>query len=61
MRESKKLKKFGSLLVASSLLAGVLAGCGAGSDDDTGSNSSSSDSGSTSSDGDTVKIGEWIF
>lgn len=57
MRESKKLKKFGSLLVASSLLAGVLAGCGAGSDDDTGSNSSSSDSGSTSSDGDTIKIG----
>lgn len=57
MRDSKKLKKFGSLLVASSLLAGVLAGCGAGSDDDAGSDSSSSGSGSTSSNSDTIKIG----
>ncbi|WP_313150522.1 ABC transporter substrate-binding protein [Lysinibacillus sp. FSL K6-0057] len=48
MRESKKLKKFGSLLVASSLLAGVLAGCGNGDD---------SSSGGGSSDGDTIKIG----
>lgn len=55
MRESKKLKKFGSLLVASSLLAGVLAGCGAG--DDTGSDNSSSGSDTTSSVGDTIKIG----
>ncbi|MFJ7737982.1 ABC transporter substrate-binding protein [Lysinibacillus sp. NPDC097287] len=55
MRESKKLKKFGSLLVASSLLAGVLAGCGAG--EDSGSDSSSSGGDSTSSGGDTIKIG----
>ncbi|MGY3187533.1 ABC transporter substrate-binding protein [Lysinibacillus sp. TE18511] len=48
MRENKKLKKFGSLLVASSLLAGVLAGCG---------NGDSSGSGGGSSDGDTIKIG----
>ena len=56
MKESKKLKKFGSLLVASSLLAGVLAGCGNGGDSSSGGGSSSSGGGS-SSDGDTIKIG----
>ncbi|MFJ7668876.1 ABC transporter substrate-binding protein [Lysinibacillus sp. NPDC097195] len=54
MKENNKLKKFGSLLVASSLLAGVLAGCGAG-DSDTNSGGSSSDGGSKG--GDTIKIG----
>lgn len=56
MRESKKLKKFGSLLVASSLLAGVLAGCGGGDD------AKPSAGGSTGGDKDktkeeTIKIG----
>lgn len=46
--EHSKMKKFGSIFLASTLLAGVLAGCG--SDD-----SSSSDGGSTS--GETIKIG----
>ncbi|WP_339260638.1 ABC transporter substrate-binding protein [Lysinibacillus sp. FSL K6-3209] len=54
MKENNKLKKFGSLLVASSLLAGVLAGCGAG-DSDTSSGGGSSSGGSK--DGDTIKIG----
>ncbi|MFJ7649707.1 ABC transporter substrate-binding protein [Lysinibacillus sp. NPDC097279] len=54
MREYNKLKKFGSLLVASSLLAGVLAGCGAGDGD---TNSGGSSSGGGSKDGDTIKIG----
>ena len=54
MRENKKLKKFGSLLVASSLLAGVLAGCGNG---DSSSSGDGSSSGGGSSDGDTIKIG----
>ncbi|MFJ7840885.1 ABC transporter substrate-binding protein [Lysinibacillus sphaericus] len=49
MKENNKLKKFGSLLVASSLLAGVLAGCGAGDSD--------TSSGGGSKDGDTIKIG----
>lgn len=43
MKEKKKLKKFASLFLATSLLAGVLAGCGAKS--------------STSEDSDTIKIG----
>lgn len=53
MGENKKLKKFGSLLVASSLLAGVLAGCGGGDDE------KSSDSGSTGDKAkeETIKIG----
>ena len=54
MKENNKLKKFGSLLVASSLLAGVLAGCGAESGD---TNSGGSSSGGGSKDGDTIKIG----
>lgn len=54
MKENNKLKKFGSLLVASSLLAGVLAGCSAG-DSDTSSGGGSSSGGSK--DGDTIKIG----
>jgi len=54
MKENNKLKKFGSLLVASSLLAGVLAGCGAGDGD---SSSGGSSSGGGSKDGDTIKIG----
>lgn len=54
MKENNKLKKFGSLIVASSLLAGVLAGCGAG-DSDTSSGGGSSSGGSK--DGDTIKIG----
>lgn len=58
MKENKKLKKFGSLLVASSLLAGVLAGCGAGdSSSSGGSLSSGGSSGGGSSDGETIKIG----
>lgn len=51
--EHLKMKKFGSLFLASTLLAGVLAGCG--SDDSGNSSSSSSDGGSTS--GETIKIG----
>lgn len=54
MGENKKLKKFGSLLVASSLLAGVLAGCGSEDDE------KPSDGGSTDSDKATeevIKIG----
>ena len=51
MRETSKMKKFGSLFLASTLLAGVLAGCN--SDDE---NSSSTDGGSSSS-GDVIKIG----
>lgn len=43
MKEKKKLKKFASLFLATSLLAGVLAGCGAKS--------------TTSEDSDTIKIG----
>ncbi|MGE7695466.1 ABC transporter substrate-binding protein [Lysinibacillus sp. NPDC094177] len=54
MRDNKKLKKFGSILVASSLLAGVLAGCGNG---DSSSSGGGSSSGGSSSDGDTIKIG----
>ena len=48
-----KMKKFGSLFLASTLLAGVLAGCG--SDDSSDSSWGSSDGGSTS--GETIKIG----
>ena len=48
-----KMKKFGSIFLASTLLAGVLAGCG--SDDSDDSSSGSSDGGSTS--GETIKIG----
>lgn len=51
--EHLKMKKFGSLFLASTLLAGVLAGCG--SDDSSNSSSGSSDGGSTS--GETIKIG----
>lgn len=51
--EHSKMKKFGSLFLASTLLAGVLAGCG--SDDSSDSSSGSSDGGSTS--GETIKIG----
>ncbi|AHN23792.1 ABC transporter substrate-binding protein [Lysinibacillus varians] len=54
MKENNKLKKFGSLLVASSLLAGVLAGCGAG---DSGTSSGGGSSSGGSKDGDTIKIG----
>lgn len=51
--EHSKMKKFGSLFLASTLLAGVLAGCGSGDSGD--SSSSSSGDGSTS--GETIKIG----
>lgn len=54
MRENKKIKKFGSLLVASSLLAGVLAGCGAGDDANSSDNSSS---GGDEGKEETIKIG----
>lgn len=54
MGENKKLKKFGSLLVASSLLAGVLAGCGA--EDDTKTSDGSSTGGDKASE-DVIKIG----
>ena len=47
-----KMKKFGSIFLASTLLAGVLAGCG--SDDDS---STDSGSGGSSSAGETIKIG----
>lgn len=53
MRESKKLKKFGSLLVASSLLAGVLAGCGGEGDAKPSDGGSSGDKAKE----ETIKIG----
>lgn len=54
MRDTSKMKKFASLFLASTLLAGVLAGCG--TDDDSGSTSSSSGGGNSAS-GDVIKIG----
>lgn len=50
-----KMKKFGSIFLATTMLAGVLAGCG--SDEGDSSSSSSSDGSSSSSSGDTIKIG----
>ena len=50
-----KMKKFGSIFLASTLLAGVLAGCG--SDDDSSTDSGTSGSGGSSSAGETIKIG----
>ena len=50
-----KMKKFGSIFLASTLLAGVLAGCG--SDDDSSTDSGTGDSGGSSSAGETIKIG----
>lgn len=54
MKETSKMKKFASLFLASTLLAGVLAGCG--TDDDSSSTSSSSGGGNSAS-GDVIKIG----
>lgn len=50
-----KMKKFGSIFLATTMLAGVLAGCGG----DEGGSSSDGDGGSssTASSGDTIKIG----
>ncbi len=50
-----KMKKFGSIFLASTLLAGVLAGCG--SDDDSSTDSGTGGSGGSSSAGETIKIG----
>lgn len=56
--QNYKLKKFGSLFLATTILAGALAGCGA---DSGGSSNGSSDGGSSgdgnSASGDTIKIG----
>lgn len=52
MKETSKMKKFGSIFLASTMVAGVLAGCG-GADSGSGS---SGGSGNTA-DGDTIKIG----
>ncbi|WP_420799121.1 ABC transporter substrate-binding protein [Metasolibacillus meyeri] len=49
-----KLKKFASVFLATSVLAGALAGCGA---DSGGSSSSNGSSSGNSADGDTIKIG----
>lgn len=48
-----KMKKFGSIFLATTMLAGVLAGCGG----DDGGSSSDGDSGSSSSGSETIKIG----
>ena len=48
-----KMKKFGSIFLASAMLAGVLAGCNS----DEGGSSDNGDSGGSSSSGDTIKIG----
>ncbi|MFF5996369.1 ABC transporter substrate-binding protein [Lysinibacillus sp. KU-BSD001] len=53
MKQSK-MKKFGSIFLASTLVAGVLAGCGAKDDS---SSSSSSSSGGDSGSSETIKIG----
>lgn len=53
MKETSKMKKFGSIFLASTMVAGVLAGCGSG---ETGSDSSTGGSGNVA-DGDTIKIG----
>lgn len=58
MKETNKMKKFASLFLASTLLAGVLAGCGTTDDSSSSSSSSSSstgDGGSSSSE--VIKIG----
>jgi branched-chain amino acid transport system substrate-binding protein len=54
MKEMNKMKKFGSILMASTLVAGVLAGCGS-DDSSTDTDSGSTDTGSSS--GDVIKIG----
>lgn len=54
MKETNKMKKFGSIFLASTMVAGVLAGCGGGAD--SGSSSSTSGGGNTA-EGDTIKIG----
>ena len=48
-----KMKKFGSIFLASAMLAGVLAGCGS----DEGGSSDNGGSDGSSSSGDTIKIG----
>lgn len=56
MTKYNKMKKYGSLLMATALVTGALAGCGAGDSGD--SNSSSSSGGdSNSASGDVIKIG----
>ena len=50
-----KMKKFSSIFLASTLLAGVLAGCG--SDDDSSTDTGTGNSGGSSSAGETIKIG----
>lgn len=62
MEESKKLKKYASLFLATSLVAGALAGCSGGSENNQsseGNQSTSTDSGASSSasDSDVIKIG----
>lgn len=52
MKETSKMKKFGSIFLASTMVAGVLAGCGS----DGGSDSSTGGSGNVA-EGDTIKIG----
>nr|WP_107839114.1 ABC transporter substrate-binding protein [Metasolibacillus meyeri] len=54
MMKHYKLKKFASVFLATSVLAGALAGCGA---DSGGSSSSNGSSSGNSADGDTIKIG----
>lgn len=51
-----KMKKFGSIFLATTMLAGVLAGCG-GDEGGSSSNGGSSSEGGSSSSGDTIKIG----
>ncbi|WP_407637743.1 ABC transporter substrate-binding protein [Bacillus ndiopicus] len=52
-----KLKKFASLFLATSVLAGALAGCGTDSGGGSSSNGGSSSGGGNSASGDTIKIG----
>ncbi|KYG90033.1 ABC transporter substrate-binding protein [Metasolibacillus sp. FSL H7-0170] len=56
MMKNYKLKKFASIFLATSVLAGALAGCGADSGGSSSSNGGSSGSGNSAS-GDTIKIG----
>lgn len=55
--EHSKMKKFSSIFLASTLLAGVLAGCGSDDSKDSSSSSSSSSSDGGSTAGETIKIG----
>nr|WP_042478713.1 ABC transporter substrate-binding protein [Bacillus ndiopicus] len=57
MMKHYKLKKFASLFLATSVLAGALAGCGTDSGGGSSSNGGSSSGGGNSASGDTIKIG----